>query len=211
MRRSAVRIITLVALSVGAAAPAAAQWLPPYVAEGMAQQLAGRFGSLGEVTDPEGLVESARDLVTAMRGTIEAWGVEGTLDRAPRFERFTVPSSGNRYLDAMGGYSVCSLLLLRQLESPAFAENKNARFTSVLGLSSLTLAMIRLREPFVAAGGTDPEMEAYLAGADLEPVFAAIQEDEELLADAEAHCTPVVVASLEAALRLLSGDDDPSE
>jgi len=212
MRGRAVKGLSIgAALALVAALPASAEWLPPHVAEGVAQQLAERFGTLGEVTDREGLLEGTRGIVRAMRGTIEAWGAEGTRSRAPEFERFSLPTSGDRWLDAMGGYSVCNLLLLRQLQSPAFADDENARFTSVLGLTSLTLAIVRLREPFVAAGGTQPRIEAYLTGDDLEPIFQTIQNDATWLADAEAHCTPVVVESLEAALAFMAEMGGPSD
>jgi len=211
MRRIGRRAIGIVALVVGAAAPTWAEWLPPYVEEGAAQQLADRFAMIGEVTDREALVEGTRGILQAMRTTIERWGADGTVERAPTFERFTVRTSGNRYLDAMGSYSVCNLLLLRQLESADFADDRNARMTSVLGLSSLTLAILRLREPFVEAGGTHPQIEAYLTGADLEPVFEAIQTDPEILAHAEERCQPVVVESLEEPLRHMAEMGDAPE
>lgn len=203
-RRTGGTILVVAAIVAVVALPARADWLPAQVAEGAAQQLADRFGALGEVTDREGLVEGTRGIVGAMRGTIDGWGAEGTLERAPGFERFTVPSSGDRWLDAMGRYSVCNLILLRQLEDPAFADDQNARLTSVLGLTSITLAVFRLRDPYVAAGGTQGRIEAYLTSAELEPLFASIQTDAELRADAEARCTPVVVESLQGALRFMA-------
>jgi len=212
MERRAVKGLGIgLGLAVLAALPAGAEWLPPQVAEGAAQQLAGRLATFGEVSDRERLVEGARGVLGAMVGTIEAWGVDGTVERAPEFERFSLPSSGDRYLDAMGAYSVCSLLLLRQFQSPEFADDQNARFTSTLGLSSLTLAIVRLREPFVAGGGTQPQIEAYLTGADLEPIFQTIQNDATWLADAEARCSPVVLESLEAALQYMAEKSAPSD
>lgn len=179
-------------------------WLPPPVAEGMTRQLAERMRTLGEgEPDEERLMAGAREVVGSIAQVLETWGLDGVHERAPSFPTFTIPPAGNRHLDAMARYHVCIMVLYLQFEDPALQSDVNARVTSVFGLTALTMAIVRLREPFVAGGGDDTAIEAYLAGPALEPILAALQTDPEARSAAETSCRPVVVSLLEEPLSRL--------
>jgi hypothetical protein len=179
-------------------------WLPPQVAEGAALQLAERMRLLGEAEPDEArLLEAARRVVGSMVEVLHAWGVDGVLERAPDPPGLEIAAAGDALLDAMARYQICNLLLALQLEDPAYREDMNARITSVFGLSAVTLAVVRLREPFHAGGGDDAAIEAHLAGPALEPLFAAIQQEPQTRARAEEGCEPVVFALLEEPLSQL--------
>lgn len=194
----------------GAAAAQQASWLPPRVAEGAAQQLAERMRllSAGE-SDGERVLAGARELVDAIAGVITEWGVDGVLARAPEQTAFEIPSAGDRYLDAMARYQVCNLLLFVQLQDPAFQDDANAKVTSVFGLSAVTLALLSLREPFLADGGDETAIEAHLTGPALEPALAAVQGDPEARASVEERCGKVVVELIEEPLARLRPGASP--
>lgn len=201
--RRALRIVPVLLLL---SPPVGAQeaWLPPPVAEGLAAQLAERMRTLGEgEPDEERLTAGAQGVVGSLAEQLEAWGLDGVHERAPSLPGFTVPPAGNRHLEAMARYHVCIMVLYLQLEDPAFADDANARVTSVFGLTALTMAVVRLREPFVADGGDDTAIEAYLAGPALEPILAALQTDPAARSAAEESCRPVVVQLLEEPLSQL--------
>lgn len=183
-------------------------WLPAEVAEGAAQQLAERMRLLpalfdGQEPDPERLVAGARQMIAAMTDVITAWGTDGTLQRSPDLTALEIESAGDAYLDAMAHYQVCNILLYLQLQDPAYSEDLNARLTSVLGLSGVTLTVVSLREPFVAAGGDPAVIETHLSGPTLEPALEALQTDDGVRSQAEAECQPVVLALLEEPLKAL--------
>ena len=73
----------------------------------------------------------------------------------------------SRSLDAMAHYQICNLVLMVQLQDPHFAEDEDAKMTSVTGLTAFTLAVLYLRHPFLEAGGSDREIEAFLTGASM--------------------------------------------
>ncbi|MGD8816478.1 MAG: hypothetical protein PVJ51_04780 [Acidobacteriota bacterium] len=196
----------LVALMIaGNSAAQDATWLPPEIAEGAAQQLADRMRLLpellgGESPDDERVLVGTRQMIGAIADVLESWGSGGVLERAPELAALNVPSTGDQYLDAMAHYQVCNLLLYLQLEDPAYNEDLDTRITSVFGLSAITLAVLSLREPFLAAGGTPAAVEAHLSGPTLEPALQSLQSDADARAAAEADCQPVVVALLEEPL-----------
>jgi hypothetical protein len=172
-------------------------WLPPAFEERATQQLADRLSTLpmGDQPplSPATRLERAREAVATFRTTLDEWGLEGTLSRAPTLADLGLPTSSDRLLDAMGRYQFCSLVLALQAAPSGQAENFNLQFTAVMGLTAGTMAVLYLRAPFAAAGGTDQELEAYMTSAGMEAVAARVQEDEALLDRARAGCTPIVV------------------
>ena len=207
--RTATPLALLLLLATVVSAPLRAggspSWLPAAVEQSAAEQLAGRFGALrrGEEKQKENREEAVL-FTRALRDVIDGWGVDGVLGRAPDFPGLALPPLRDRYLDAMQRYTICNLLLLRQTEHADFAEDFNARFTGTVGLSGLTFAMVRLREPFVAAGGSNEQIERAMTRAELEPVFERVQSDEAVRSVAETACQPVVVELLETPLREFS-------
>jgi len=180
-------------------------WLPGAVAEGAAEQLAGRLAEAGfGVERPAARTEAAQAVVAGLRDTLEAWGADGTLARAPEFPELPVPRVEDRRLDAMARWHVCNLVLFLQLADPAFAEDVNARLTGALGLTGVTLAVLRLRQPFLAAGGDAGAIEKLLAGTGMEPVLDRLQSDPDSRGHAEMQCQAPVVELLERPLANLA-------
>lgn len=190
--------ITILAVSMLAVPLHASEdWLPPAVAEGMAQQLGERMTQAGLGGSDEGrVIDRAREAVAGMRQHLEAWELRGVLENAPRFPELELPAGTNRYLDAMTRYSLCNLVLFRVFADPAFREDRRAMTISTYGLTGMTMAIVRLREPYVREGGNDAGIEAALTGPELESLAEKIQKDEDLLRHVEQQCSPVVVSLL---------------
>lgn len=208
---------TLVAaLTLGGGASAQEfSWLPGPVAEGAAQQLADRMKLLpelfdGEVPELEKVLGGSRRMIGEMASVVGDWGFDGVLAQTPEFSQIAIEPTGDRYLDAMGHYQVCTMLLYLQLQDPAYNADLNIRMTSVFGLSGLALATVSLREPFVAGGGDPAAIEGHLSGPALEPAFKAIQGDPAIRGQTEAECGPVVVELIDRPLQILRGEAEGS-
>lgn len=200
-------LITLPLLAGVAVAAAESSWLPPRVEQGMVQQLAKRITLLDDGTPKkEKILLAARKTVSTMKEIVDSWGVSGVLERAPELSALNLPTTDDRYLDAMIRYQICNALLVTQLQHPAFQGNQSARITSVFGLTGITMVVVRLREPFVGEGGDQAEIEARLTSPGLEPTYQAIQADAELRRHAESACQPVLNELLEKPLTSLDAD-----
>jgi hypothetical protein len=177
-------------------------WLPPDVAENLARQLADRMQQtdLGPAADEEKLLDGTRRMIAAMRADLDTRGEEGIAELAPTFSGIELPEAGQRELDLMARYNVCNLVLFRQLQDPAFRADVNARITSTLGLTALTMVIGFLRESFVAKGNDVTQIEAHLTDPRLQPIFDRIQKDLELRGSVEQACRPVVTTLLEKPL-----------
>lgn len=190
--------------------PPESGWLPPAVEAGSAQQLADRLRPLGDGKPDEAKLGAAsRDLVRALRDTLGAWGADGVVARAPVFPELEVPAAREPQLDAIGRWNVCLLVFYLQLEDPALAGDGDAQLTSILGLSAVTLAVLRVREPYVAAGGSDEALEAHLTGPETDALLKSFQSDAKRRGYAEARCQPVVRELLAAPIAYLR-DQGPS-
>jgi hypothetical protein len=180
----------LIALLVtGATAIGAQSWLPPGARDQMAAQLAERLTTISKPRDAAGLAQATRRIVAAVGAQLESWTPRGALDRAPTFPMLTLPDATDRHLDAMARYQLCNLVLFRQFESAADAQDRRV---GAFGLTAVTLAVVYLMQPFVAGGGSPGRVEAFLTGATMEKVNSAIQEKSELLTHVERQCEPVV-------------------
>jgi hypothetical protein len=178
-------------------AVAQTSWLPPPAETAAVEQLADRLSTLpagdGPALTPQDRLQRARTAVGIFRSTFETWGLDGTVSRAPRLDAISLPSSDNRLLDAMGRYQFCNLVLALQVAPAGRATSFNRQFTGVMGLTGITLAVVYLRQPFLAAGGTDEELEAYMTGPAMEAVASRVQDEPALLDRARAGCSPIVV------------------
>jgi hypothetical protein len=178
-------------------AQAQAAWLPPSVEAGVTRQLADRLATLpmGGRTPPTEAqrLTRAQDAVSKLRAVFEGWGVSGTTAKAPALDGVGVPASKDRLLDAMGRYQVCNFVLALQLDPNGHPDDFNLQFTGVLGLTAGTMAVLYLRQPFVAAGGSQQAIEAHLTNEAMQALGARVQRDPKLLERAQAGCSPVVV------------------
>lgn len=195
MRRTGfVATICLAAASLAVAQPT---WLPSEAEEGAAQQLATRVAEIGAGRTAETRLSAARQLVGRVRERLESWGGKGTLERAPSFPELHLPESGRSWLDGMARYQVCNAILMVQLEDPAFADDEDAKMTSVVGLTAFTLAALHLRHFLLEEGGDDEEIEATLTGASMESVLEKIQTEPAARQHVESRCTPPLQALVE--------------
>ncbi len=196
-------LVLAAALSAGAWAPVRQSretWLPAGPENELVRQLAERMTAI-PVADGVPITETvrrdrARQAVRTLRGVFDAWGLEGTLARAPKLAGVPVPASSNRLLDAMGRYQLCTFVLALQIAPEHEPSDFNLRFTGVMGMTATTMAVVYLRQPFVAAGGTAEAMEAHMTSDAMEALGARLQREPDLLARAQNGCAPVVIEML---------------
>jgi len=171
----------------------AKDWLPPQAAEGLARQFAGRMEAIepSRKKDPAALLLKGREMVTRFSGQIAAWGEKGVLARAPKLAMLKLPTAKQPHLDAMARYQVCSFILMLQYEG---MEQTDKRVVGAIGLSGVTMLVLSLRDPFIAAGGKTPQIEAFLTSAPMEAVTDRLQRDVKLLEAVQTECGPVVGA-----------------
>ena len=119
---SAVSAVLLAAAPILCAAPPAREtWLPPAVEDGAARQLGARMTEIG-IGGPDAAqtLEGARRAVDAMATQIETMGEEGILQTAPEFPKLSLPSAGQRHLDAMAGKVKQAHTALAQLPAKTY-------------------------------------------------------------------------------------------
>lgn len=194
MRSSICAFVWMCLSGQGLAQPS---WLPPEVEESAARQLAERVGEIGVGRTDETRLAASRQLVARVRERLESWGEKGVVERAPGLAELDVPASGRPALDAMARYQVCNMLLMIQLQDPRFADDEDAKMTSVTGLTAFTLAVVYLRRPAHEAGDDDPGIEAFLTSAEMETVLERIQSEPEARGRAEGECDAPLSALLE--------------
>jgi len=170
-----------------------APWLPAPVEEGAAQQLADRLLALGDDgSDAEQVLGGAREMLRRLRDAVDGWGAEGALRRAPEFAGVSLPGAARPELFAMGAWSVCNLDLYLRYDEATRAGDAGAALVPALGLSAVTLVIFRLRQPFVDAGGSHPQIEAHLTGPEFETLLASIQSSAAARDAVRAGCAPAL-------------------
>jgi len=170
----------LVTAGIGLAAMAwaADPWLPEAVEQGLTQQLAERLTPL-EVRSPAG---AAAEAVAGVRQVLEAWGEAGVRAHAPSFTGFEVPAASSPILGTMASYHVCNLALFVELAGPEPSTDRARRRRASVGLTAVSMAVLRLRQPLLAGGGSAADIEVLLAGPEMEPILDRLQAEPELLA-----------------------------
>jgi hypothetical protein len=188
-------------LCLSVATPAVAQqdWLPPAVRQGLATQLAERVttvvGGGKPAREPDRLARFATDVVQAMRARVDAWSTRGVLERAPVFAKLGLPAAREPHLDAMARYQLCNMPLMLQFEAVG---DERSRMTGALGLTAMTVAIVHLRQPYLAGGGSPEDIPAFLTSAAMERVAQSVQTTPELRAHVERQCEPVVADLVQA-------------
>jgi hypothetical protein len=170
--------------------------LPPAVEDGAARQLATRLDEAGfGGSDEAQSLDRARQIVDGVATQIETMGEEGVLENAPTFPELELPSASQRHLDAMAGYQMCNVVLFLQ-HAERDQRDENSRVTAAVGLTSIMLAVVSLRHPFLAEGHEQAEIEAFLTGPAMNPPFERIQQDPAVREAVEDQCTPALLALL---------------
>ena len=186
-------VVALALIFVAAIVTAQSSWLPPQAEDGTARQLATRVAEIGVGRTDETRLAAAHQLVDRVRERLESWGEE-TSDHAPEFAELDVPESGRPSLDAMARFQICNMVLMIQLQDPDFADDEDAKLSSVTGLTAFTLAVLYLRHPFLEAGGADGEIEAFLTSDSMGSILDRIQSEPAARAHIDRECTPPLKA-----------------
>ena len=127
--------------------------------------------------------------IRGLAKTLGSWTDTEAVDRAPLFPDLTLPLSNQRHIDAMARYQVCSVVLLSQFES---GKDVEARRKGALGATAMTMAIERLRAPYMATGGTDKILHAFLTGPPMVAALDDIRKLPERTAHVERQCAPVL-------------------
>lgn len=172
-------------------AEAQTTWLPAEVEQGLVNQLVRRMPKTNPTTaeNPERASQIARTLVQGFAKSLEAWTDSLALEWAPTFPQFKLPAANQRHLDAMARFQVCNLVYLKQFES---GKEVDGLRRSSLGLTAMTMAILRLRQPFLKAGGSSEQIETFLTSPPMAKVFDEIQSSADLAAHAEKQCQGVL-------------------
>jgi hypothetical protein len=196
MRKPALGLVMIV-LCLSVTGTARQDWLPPPVAEALAEQLVRQLEAIGpgKPTNRAALLAGVRQRVQALRTTIEGWGVRGVLERTPTFTGVELPASGERHLDAMAGFQLCNVVLGKQIVE---GEDTDTRRTGAMGTMAVTTVVLFLRQPFVAEGGTHARIEAHLTGDPMSRVTTTIQQSQSLLQHVQSACSPIVAELFDA-------------
>lgn len=199
----ALRLVWLPALLCLANAPVAAEslpWLSARVGEGLGQLLAEKLTRtrLAQQQSHEQLVLSGRQIVAAMARRIDGIGESRLLDRAPALVQIELPQIDDRRVDALARYGACSHHLdwLYANQSLDQAQPK-LRVTSAVYSAGIVLVSAYLRYHFLAAGGTDGQLQSMLASEEMKALSSAIQGQQELLTYTWRECGPVLSAIAE--------------
>jgi hypothetical protein len=169
-------------------------WLPAELERLIAAQLSERLRTASDGRDPAAV---ARLATAAMAAKIESWGVEGTLARAPALSQLGVQPLADRHLDAMQRYLICNGPPLLDFEASDPPLDSSIRFSAAILSTGLTLAVLRLRQPFIDAGGTPAAMESAMTRSEIDAPLQKMQSDPA----AREPCRPLYRELLEAAVR----------
>ena len=185
-----VMMLGVMAVCAGTVA-AQAPWLPPQVEQGLADQLAERLAAVntGKTPDQAAIRQAAGRAVQSMARRLGTWTDVVAVEKAPLFPQIKWVKGSPRHLDAMGRFQVCNLALFPQFESGG---DPGSRRSGALGLSAVTLAIIRLREPFLAGGGNHEAIEAFLTSAPMAAILETVQKQPALQAHVQTQCAPVL-------------------
>jgi len=190
-RMGLVSRVALVVVMGHAGVAAQGQWLPPQVQQGLAEQLAGRLASIetGGEASRSVVAEQSRRAVTAIGGVLGSWTDAVVISKAPSFSQLTMPSANEPALQAMAAYQMCTMTQFMRFESGTDASNRRA---TILGLTATTMAVLRLRQPFLESGGTMERVEAFLTSDDMAALLKALQTTPALMTHVEQQCQPIV-------------------
>ena len=161
-------------------------WLPARVFEGMVDQIKQRGAE--KDLDPVTGDEFAQGFATKVRDSVGRLGESGVLESAPQFDKFDVPQMGQTHVDSMVRYQICNMVTMLQHTDPAFDDDPQAKVAAILGLTSFTMAALRLRQPYLDSGGSEGDIEALLTSSGMQPVLDGLRDDVEIREHVEERC-----------------------
>lgn len=199
MRRLTLGSLILVLLSVQAVA-AQSDWLPAEVREEMAREIAAKLEAIdveGRLTEEEALVPS-RAGVAALAEKAESLGAAKLIGQAPTYPDLEIPTSGQTALDAIAAYGMCSFAMEAVYADETPREGRLEQRTTATFMSmSIVIISARLRPHYLAAGVTDEQAEAFLAGEAMNAVAYRVQTDQELLQYSMNRCAGPLTVLME--------------
>jgi len=192
-------------LAAGSAAQAAEDWMTGEQVEAAAQELIDSMAEAGfrQISPPEKVLESAHQMIAAMRAEIEKRGESGLAELAPSFDGVELPGSGSPLLDRLGSFNLCFVALSIRIQDPAIREDDKARLSATLGASATNLAARYFSHLYLAAGGAANALPAYTADEGRKAVFQGLFRDPEQRAAVLAGCQPAVRELVGSTLRTL--------
>ena len=192
-------VLLLVGLLLSGPASAQTDLFPEFARNNAARQLAEQLGQTYlRDRDPEELASGSRSIIDAILENVEALGVDGLVAQVPELREVGLPESGNPYLDAMARYGACSFHLDSLYADSSLDETRpKLRVTAAEGLVAIPLASWLLRHHYLAEGGDDAALEAFLASEEMNRKSLEIQQDEELLNYTFKQCSPAIAALLD--------------
>jgi hypothetical protein len=166
-------------------------WFPPELEVMFARQLTSRLATINSPPAYEegGISSAARGSIRMLARILGSWTDVEVVGRAPLFPDITLPTANQRHIDAMARYQVCSLVLLGQFESGKDAETRRK---GALGATAMTIAVERLRAPYMATGGTDKVLDAFLASPPMISALDGIRKRPEHVGHVERQCAPLI-------------------
>jgi hypothetical protein len=197
------RVLTLTLLLAATATYAqSTAWFTQDLELVFARQFASRLARLdGVPRDEASSLSSARRSVQGLARILGSWKDAEAVERAPLFPELQLPLSNQRHIDAMARYQVCSLVLLNQFETGTDAKTRRI---AAFGTTAMSMAVERLRLPFMATGRTDRTLNAFLTSPPMVSAFDDIRKKPELAAYAERQCAPLLQQLLAAPMSQLA-------
>lgn len=177
--------------SSAAVISAQASWLPAEEEQGLVKQFVGRMPKThpNVAEDPARAARLASMLIQSLSKHLGAWTDSTALEWAPAFPQLKLPTANQQHLDAMARYQVCNLVYFKQFESSKDLEGLRR---GSMGLTAMTMAVLRLRQPFLKAGGSDERIEAFLTSPPMAKVLDEIKLSADLAAYADKQCQGVL-------------------
>ena len=171
---------------------ASSTWLPPQASAGLAGQLAERLAGNPDRPPTNELLAAAATEVARLRAVLDGWGEGGVLERAPVFAELTLPSSGQRHLDAMARYQVCTMALALDLSA---ARTDAARRQAAIGMTAMTMAVLFLRQPYLARGNDPESIRTFMVDERMERAVAGLLSGQAAVrAHVDSKCGPLLAS-----------------
>jgi hypothetical protein len=173
----------------------ATDWLPEDGQESLAQQVAVKLADthLGNEENEEQRLSRARVAVGSMMSTIDSWGPTGVAERAPALEELALPVSEHPYLNAIASYGACTLHLDALYGNRGLDESApSIRALAAIASAAIPLATAILRHHYLAEGGTDDELRAFLTSDEITSASLRIKNDRDLISYSWEECAPTL-------------------
>ncbi len=172
---------------------AQSDWFPPFVRANAAAAMLQRFDEVGVQLEgsPDQRQQQAQSMLQQLADRLDEWGTEGIYSHAPSLPDAGLPSFDDPILSAITAYGACSLPL-----HPELVTTTNEKTFVVVGETAVGIVSAFLRNEYLNAGGTDPQLKDALDTAEMNQAALKIQVEEPLRNYVAAQCGPTFEALL---------------